>query len=169
MRRMLTEKDVDKIDSIDPADIETLKAIDPTDIEKLKATGSPKGATYGYVLTADGKGRASYQYKQTGNKIHWENWQSFSQTGLTTDDDGNKCITIQGAGENTAICFGGYLNGSIKANGVAIPLAESILMPYKVPRLSGFRIYFSDDTITKYNLTAETQFTGQIRYSYFYN
>ena len=50
MRRMLPEKDVDKIDSIDPADIET-----------LKATGSPKDATSGYVLTADGNGKATYK------------------------------------------------------------------------------------------------------------
>ena len=158
MRRMLTEKDVDKIDSIDPADIET-----------LKATASPKGANSGYVLTADGKGKAKYKHLNTGIVIRKETGQFFSQTGLTTDDDGNKCITIQGVGENTAICFAGCLKGSIKANGVAIPIAESILMPYKTSVFSGFRIYFSDETITKYNFNAETQFTGEIRYSYYYD
>ena len=155
MRRMLTEKDVDKIDSIDPADIET-----------LKATGSPKGASSGYVLTADGNGKATYQYKQTGTRIYDIYQQDFSQKGFATDSDGNKYLTIKATGDNTTIAFGEYLNGSIKANGVAIPTAESILMPYATATFSGFRIYFSDETITKYNLTAETQFTGRISYSY---
>ena len=157
MRRMLTEKDVEKIDSIDPADIET-----------LKATGSPKDANSGYVLTADGQGKATYKYIRTGNRIHWQNWQSFSQTGLMSDEDGNKYLAVNGVGENTAIRLSGSLNGSVKADGVSIPLAETTLMPYEQGAFSGFRIYFSDATITKYNLTSKTQFTGQIRYSYYY-
>lgn len=157
MRRMLTEKDVEKIDSIDPADIET-----------LKATGSPKSAKSGYVLTADGNGKATYQYKSGGTSINWENWQDFSAKGLTTDEDGNKCFTIDAHKGNTATLFGEYLNGSIKADNVAIPLAECVLMPYATAIFKGYRVYFSDATIAKYNLTSETQFTGQIRYSYYY-
>lgn len=157
MRRMLTEKDVDKIDSIDPADIET-----------LKATGSPKNASSGYVLTADGKGKATYKYKSDGTLIQWQNWQNFSLRGLTTDEDGNKFFTINANHGNTVVVFGEYLNGSIKADGVSIPLAETTLMPYSTATFKGYRVYFSDTTINKYNLTTETQFTGEIRYSFYY-
>lgn len=50
MRRMITEKDVEKLDSIKPSEI-----------EKLGAMQDPKTAQNGFVLTANGKGQSTYR------------------------------------------------------------------------------------------------------------
>ena len=66
MRRMLTETEVEKLDSIQPSEIEKLGKITNADIESVKATQSPIGATAGQVLTADGKGKAVYKAPASG-------------------------------------------------------------------------------------------------------
>ena len=71
MRRMLTETEVEKLDSIKPSEIEKLGKITNADIESVKATQSPIGATANYVLTADGKGKAKYQQSQSGARISY--------------------------------------------------------------------------------------------------
>ena len=157
MRRMLTEKDVDKIDSIDRADIKT-----------LTATGSPKDARSGYVLTADGKGKATYKSKPSGTLVQWQNGQEFSLNGFKTDADGNKYIEIKNTHGDTAIILGPYMKIKLTANDVAILPVEYTLMTFKEPLASGVRIYFPDTTITKYNLTAETRFDGSVGYAYMY-
>lgn len=50
MRRMITEKEVEKLDSIKPSEI-----------EKLGAMQDPKDAGNGYVLTATADGKAIYK------------------------------------------------------------------------------------------------------------
>ena len=67
MRRMITEKDVEKLDSIKPSDIESVQAMQ-----------SPIGATANYVLTADGKGKATYKQTQSGARI------TFTSGGVTS-------------------------------------------------------------------------------------
>lgn len=62
MRRMITEKDVEKLDSIKPSDIESVQAMQ-----------SPIGATANYVLTADGKGKSTYKQSQSGARIIFRN------------------------------------------------------------------------------------------------
>ena len=71
MRRMITESDVEKLDSIQPSEIEKLGKITNADIESVQATQSPIGATANYVLTADGKGKATYQQSQSGARISY--------------------------------------------------------------------------------------------------
>ena len=156
MRRMLTEKDVDKIDSIDPADIET-----------LKATGSPKNAKSGYVLTADGKGKATYQYKSGGTNIQSDYMFSISQTGYKTDGDGNKFLAKEFYYSNKDI-ISVWMRNSLKANGVTIPRAE-----YTLTKTTAYQggpdsvvIYFPDETISKYSITAQTEFTGNVSLLY---
>lgn len=154
MRRMLTEKDVDKIDSIDPADIET-----------LKATGSPKGASSGYVLTADGKGKATYQYKSGGTMINSNMSKNISTTGYQTDSDGNKVLSSE-FWDGKIIYV--WMRGSLKADGVAIPRAEYTLT--KISNYQGGRdrvaIYLPDETITKYSITNQTEFVGYVSLYY---
>ena len=71
MRRMLTETDAEKLDSIEPSEIQKLGQITEADIESVKATQSPIGATANYVLTADGNGKAKYQQSQSGARISY--------------------------------------------------------------------------------------------------
>ena len=73
MRRMITEKDVEKLDSIKPSEIEKLGKITDADIESVQATQTPIGATANYVLTADGKGKAKYKKSQSGARISFAN------------------------------------------------------------------------------------------------
>ena len=63
---MITETDVEKLDSIQPSEIEKLGKITNADIESVKATQSPIGATANYVLTADGAGKATYKAPASG-------------------------------------------------------------------------------------------------------
>lgn len=58
MRRMITEKDVEKLDSIKPSEI-----------EKLGNMQDPKEATAGQVLTAVAGGKAEFQPSQSGANI----------------------------------------------------------------------------------------------------
>ena len=71
MRRMITETDVEKLDSIQPSEIEKLGKITNADIESVQATQSPIGATAGTVLTADGQGKATYQQSKSGARISY--------------------------------------------------------------------------------------------------
>lgn len=154
MRRMLTEKDVDKIDSIDPADIET-----------LKATGSPKNASSGYVLTADGKGKATYKKISGGTTIKADYLESVSQTGYQTDAYGNKFLSTEyWDGEIISV----WMRDPLKADGVNIPRAEYTLT--KTTNYMGgndhILIYLPDETITKYSITTQTKFTGSVSLFY---
>ena len=156
MRRMLTEKDVDKIDSIEPADIET-----------LKATGSPKGATSGYVLTADGNGKATYKNISGGTTIQKDYNFPMSQTGYQTDGDGNKYLSnMFYSSRNKIISL--WMNGPLKADGVTIPRAEYTLTKM-VSSLQGndyVMIYLPDETITKYSITTNSKFTATVSLLY---
>ena len=69
MRRMITETDVEKLDSIQPSEIEKLGKITNADIESVQAMQSPKNATANQVLTADGTGKAVYKDASGGTKI----------------------------------------------------------------------------------------------------
>ena len=60
MRRMITESDVEKLDSIQPSEI-----------EKLAAMQDPKEASAGQILTADGKGKAEFKAPSGGAKHLW--------------------------------------------------------------------------------------------------
>ena len=71
MRRMITETDVEKLDSIQPSEIEKLGKITNADIESVQAMQSPVGATANYVLTADGAGKAKYKQSQSGARISY--------------------------------------------------------------------------------------------------
>ena len=70
MRRMITETDVEKLDSIQPSEIKKLGKITNADIESVKATQSPKNAKTGYVLTAVSGGTAEYKAPAAGTKIN---------------------------------------------------------------------------------------------------
>ena len=71
MRRMITETDVEKLDSIQPSEIQKLGQITEADIQSVKAMQSPKNATTNYVLTADGQGKATYQQSKSGARISY--------------------------------------------------------------------------------------------------
>ena len=66
---MITETDVDKLDSIKPSEIQKLGQITEADIQSVKAMQSPKNATAGYVLTAVSGGKAQYKPAAGGTEL----------------------------------------------------------------------------------------------------
>ena len=170
MRRMITESDVEKLDSIQPSEIEKLGKITNADIESVKATQSPIGATANYVLTADGKGKATYKRPATaGSKIHTTTESIPPSKRIETDERGTFLQVQLSASRVINVYF--YQPLQIKNGDTKTTMDESCfkLVPY-ITGMGGWdyaRIYFTAEAITKYSITAESQFSGVIDYSYY--
>lgn len=156
MRRMITEKDVEKLDSIKPSEI-----------EKLGAMQDPKTATAGRVLTAVSGGKAEYKaMPSAGTKIQKSLYFPFSQTGLQTDENGNKYIAKEVDYSGTLISV--WMRDDLKANGNVIQRGDYITSPWINSTGAGrdqARIYFPTATIEKYSLSETTEFTGSFAYA----
>ena len=167
---MITETDVEKLDSIQPSEIEKLGKITNADIESVKAMQSPIGATANYVLTADGNGKAVYRRPATaGSKIHSTTESIGSQKRIETDARGTFLQVQLSASHVIDVFF--YQPLQIKNGDVITTMDESCfkMVPY-ITGMGGWdyaRIYFTQEAITKYSITAESQFNGVIRYSYY--
>ena len=87
MRRMITETDVEKLDSIQPSEIQKLGKITDADIESVKAMQSPKNATANYVLTAVSGGTAEYKPAAGGTQLErpWTSGSTFYASDLKTN------------------------------------------------------------------------------------
>ena len=87
MRRMITETDVEKLDSIKPSEIQKLGKITDADIESVQAMQSPKNAKAGYVLTAVSGGTAEYKPAAGGTKLErpWTSGSSLTPSDLKTN------------------------------------------------------------------------------------
>ena len=170
MRRMITEKDVEKLDSIKPSEIEKLGKITDADIESVKAMQSPKNATDGYVLTADGQGKAVYRKPATaGSKIHSTTETIPSSKRIETDERGTFLEVQLSASHVINVYF--YQPLKIKNADTWTTMDESCfkMVPY-ITGMGGWdyaRIYFTQEAITKYSITAESQFYGVIHYDYY--
>ena len=170
MRRMITETDVEKLDSIQPSEIQKLGKITDADIESVQAMQSPKNATDGYVLTADGAGKAVYQRPATaGSKIHTTTESIPSKKRIETDERGTFLQVQLSASHVITVYF--YQPLQIKNGETRTAMDESCfkLVPY-ITGMGGWdyaRIYFTQEAITKYSITAESEFSGVIHYSYY--
>lgn len=167
---MLTETEVEKVDLIKPSEIEKLGKITNADIESVQAMQSPIGATANYVLTADGKGKAEYRKPATaGSKIHATTESIPSSKRIETDGRGT-FLQVQLSASHV-ICVYFYQPLTIKNGETITTMNESCfkLVPY-ITGMGGWdyaRIYFTDEAITKYSITADSQFSGVIKYSYY--
>lgn len=87
MRRMLTETEVEKLDSIKPSEIQKLGTITEADIASVKAMQSPIGATADYVLTAVSGGKAKYKPAAAGTKIsrYWTSGMKLTANQLKSN------------------------------------------------------------------------------------
>ena len=109
MRRMITETDVEKLDSIQPSEIEKLGKITNADIESVQAMQSPKNAKAGYVLTAVSGGTAEYKPAAGGTKLErpWTSGSSFTASDLKTNSKfpGYKVYEDTYFGSTTVLCW----------------------------------------------------------------
>ena len=131
MRRMLTETEVEKLDSIKPSEIEKLGKITNADIESVKATQSPIGATANYVLTADGQGKATYQQSKSGARISY----AFGGGGSSIP----KSWFGTGLGSYKAASFPGYKVAKTSFNNKSVSVG-----------FDGFPFYIKDDNTKVY-------------------
>ena len=160
MRRMITESDVEKLDSIKPSEIEKLGTITEADIASVKAMQSPKDANFNQVLTADGNGKAVY--KTMASSVKAES-RSYSNIDITTDEDGTYAIiTVVGKRVISA-----YMTSTPKVDSQKIDMSLISTVPF--PGSAGdtfIRVYFSPEAIKKYSITATSKLSAYIKYYY---
>ena len=158
MRRMITETDVEKLDSIQPSEI-----------EKLGAMQDPKEAKANQVLTADGTGKAVYKAAAGGSKIHHD-WRTFGETKKLSPDDTNYGKHIE--------TYFNYLNvfsarlypySVFKIGDTQVPFtAATVLVGQKYsPGATYIELCFSDEVVAKYNITADTDITFSLEVFYY--
>lgn len=160
MRRMITETDVEKLESIKPSEIEKLGKITDADIESVQATQSPKNAKANQVLTADGKGKAVY--KTMASSVKAES-RSFSSVDITTDENGTYGV-IPLVGRRV---ISAYMTSTPTVDSQKVDLSLITTVPF--PGSAGdtfIRVYFSPEAITKYSITATSKISGQIKFYY---
>lgn len=147
MRRMITEKDVEKLDSIKPSEI-----------EKLAAMQDPKTAIAGYILTALKNGKAEYRKPESATVGIMD--QHFSALTIKTDASGTY-IEDSSTANNV---IGAFLTSDLKMNGTtSIDLGLVSVMPRKGVEgiFNGIRIYFSPEAISQYSITSDSVFSGR--------
>ena len=160
MRRMITETDVEKLDSIKPSEIQKLGKITDADIESVKAMQSPKDANANQVLTADGNGKAVYKAMASSVKVES---RSFSKVAITTNENGTYGI-IPLIGKRVISV---YMTSTPTVDSQQVDLSLITTVPF--PGSAGdtfIRVYFSPEAITKYSITATSKCSGDIKFYY---
>ena len=156
MRRMITETDVEKLDSIQPSEI-----------EKLSRIQDPQDSNTGNVLTVVSGGKAEYRKPATAGSRISANTKSFQDITIKTSTEYGTYLEIQVPCSNLIAT---YFRWGLKMDAnTYIDLGMVSIEPYSNP-LGGWdyaRIYISPEAITKYSITAENKFSGNIRYVYY--
>ena len=154
MRRMLTETEVEKLDSIKPSEI-----------EKLGAMQDPKTVKNGWVLTANGRGQAVYATPASGGtKIVYQttvfraNIQQDARKGTFAEIEASFAKHIVSLHYNTYGIFCGE---------VQIPYSEVQLMSIPLGTTSTITMLIPEATMTKYNLAVGSQIVTNIGYCYY--
>ena len=156
MRRMITESDVEKLDSIKPSEI-----------EKLGAMQDPKTATAGQVLTADGKGKAAYKPAPSAGTKIYNTTQGFDNKPIVQSD-------VYGMYAKITCRYGdevfspGFYNVALKCGETIIPYSDVVLMPMDDYPDTTVYILFPSATVAKYNIAVGAMVSGNLSY-YYYN
>ena len=158
MRRMLTETEVEKLDSIKPSEI-----------EKLGAMQDPKEARANQVLTADGNGKAVYKAAAGGSKIH-RDWRTFGETKKLSPDNTNYGKHIETYFNYVNIISARlYPYSVLKIGDTQVPFtAANVLVGQKYGTGATYiEVCFSDEVVAKYNITADTDITFSLEVFYY--
>lgn len=154
MRRMITEKDVEKLDSIKPSEI-----------EKLGAMQDPKTVKNGYVLTANGKGQAVYaKAESSGTKIIYRT-TPFNAV-IQQDAMKGTFAEIEVSFTNHIVSLH-YNRLAVSCGDVQIPYSEIQLTSIRLGTNSTITMLIPEATMNKYNLTVGSKITTNIGYCYY--
>ena len=154
MRRMITESDVEKLDSIQPSEI-----------EKLGAMQDPKEATAGKVLTADGTGKAVYKAAPSAGTKIFHTTESITNEIKHSDIKGNYVEVYVRYGQYAL--SPSFYNNPIKSGDTTIPWSEVTLLTERVYPDVYVYIMIPEATMTKYNLTVGSPISANVSYFYY--
>ena len=158
MRRMITESDVEKLESVQPSEM-----------QKLAAMQDPKEARANQVLTATADGKAVYKAPAGGSKIHHD-WRTFGETKKLSPDNTNYGKHIE-TYFNYANIFSArlYPYSVFKIGDTQVPFtAATILVGQKYGSGATYiEVCFSDEVVAKYNITADTDITFSLEVFYY--
>lgn len=154
MRRMITEKDVDKLDSI--------KA---SEIEKLAAMQDPKTVENGYVLTANGRGQAVYATPASGGTKIIYRTTPFNAT-IQQDAIKGTFAEIEASFAKHIVSLN-YNENAVHCGDVKIPYSEVQLLSIPLGTNSSITMLIPESTMTKYNLTIGSTIKTNIGYCYY--
>ena len=179
---MITETDLAKVDAVNAADLSKLNKITDSDIAKLnsitdadvqsvKAMQSPKEATAGQVLTADGAGKAVYKTPAPasgGTNIMYKT--IIFRTEIKQDSKKGTFAEMEVADAKHIISLH-YTNAGIYCGGIegSIPYSEVQFISIQKGTGSTITMLIPEATKTKYNLPVgpDTEITTNIGYCYY--
>ena len=182
MRRMITESDLAKVDAVNAADLSKLNNITDGDIAKLhsitdadvqsvKAMQSPKDATAGQVLTADGAGKAVYKTPAPasgGTKILYKT--IIFRTEIQQNEFKGTFAEMEVADAKHIVSLH-FKNSYLYVGGIepAIPYSEVQLTSIPLGTGSTITLLIPEATKTKYNLPVgpNSEITTNIGYCYY--
>ena len=160
MRRMITESDVEKLDSIQPSEI-----------EKLGAMQDPKTATAGQILTATSDGKAVYKAPAASGSVIKRELRYEQAYKLATTNKEQWGEHIETHFNEPNIMIARLRPGStMKIDGVRVPLTAATVYVgdiYGTPDSYYLEICFSDEAISKYNITADSEIKFSLEVFYY--
>lgn len=154
MRRMITETDVEKLDSINPSEM-----------QKLAAMQDPKDALPGLVLTANSEGTATYQMPSTYVPYAYF-WPNSFQTYINFFDNGpldqnnpnDFILSATITPEMSAInCYITRLEKDGQLVEASYPLVDGVVIA--INSNSEIKIYISNELATKLNIQPGDNFS----------
>ena len=154
MRRMITETDVEKLDSIQPSEI-----------EKLSRIQDPKDSNTGNVLTVVSGGKAEYRKPASGGT-------QISHTTTSVNGDIKQSPTYGYCVEKKVtsmpeIISCNFYNFQVQSGDTVIPYSDVILMAIAYSSYTSILILIPETTMTKYNLTVGSHITSNVGYYYY--
>lgn len=168
MRRMLTETEVEKLDSIKPSEIEKLGKITNADIESVQATQSPKDATAGQVLTADGKGKAVYKDASGGTTRILTDTKRYANEKISTKFADRYGTYVKVNSGKHHVLTGKFDSYYTSVGGTNIKYTEAqIIIGDDTGTGDDLYVCFPDDVVSKYNITADTYISFGIKVTYY--
>ena len=156
MRRMITETDVEKLDSIQPSEM-----------QKLSRIQDPKDSNTGNVLTVVSGGKAEYRKPASGGtQIH------HSTTSVNGDIKQSPTYGYYVEKQDVyipEIISCNFYNYQIKSGDTIIPYSDVILMAIAYSNYTSILILIPETTMAKYNLTVGSHITSNVGYYYYRN
>ena len=150
---MITETDVEKLDSIKPSEI-----------QKLAAMQDPKTATAGQVLTADRNGKAVYKSITAGTKL-WNYTKTFSDTIKQDGTLGAYVRIYSNYGKYAISPY--FFQAPVKSGNTTIPYSELTLMSRRESPEVWIYVLIPEATMTKYNLAVGSPIEGNVGWYYY--